>query len=193
MGPAGTGKTFLAVAAAVEAFNDRQVDKIILVRPVVEAGEKLGFLPGTLQEKVDPYLRPLYDALEEMLPAEVLKKLLADQTIEAAPLAFMRGRTLKRAFIILDEAQNTTAEEMKMFLTRIGEKSKVVVTGDTSQSDLPKFIKSGLNEAIRILKGIDEIAFTTFNESEIVRHRLVEKIVSAYEKDAHSISPVLIQ
>jgi len=183
LGPAGTGKTFLAVAAAVEAFTDKRVERIILVRPAVEAGEKLGFLPGTLQEKVDPYLRPLYDALYEMLPSDRVKKLLEDQTIEAAPLAFMRGRTLKNAFIILDEAQNTTPDQMKMFLTRIGEGSRTVVTGDLSQHDLPKNIKSGLADAVRLLSKIPEIGICEFTEAEVVRHRLVRKIVAAYDAD----------
>lgn len=183
LGPAGTGKTYLAIAAAIEALLDKRVSRIVLVRPAVEAGERLGFLPGTLQDKVDPYLRPLYDALFEMLPTERVKKLLEDQTIEAAPLAFMRGRTLKDSFVILDEAQNTTREQMKMFLTRKGERSRYVITGDLSQSDLPRTQKSGLAEAARILRPLPEVGFTEFSESEVVRDNLVRRIVEAYEND----------
>jgi phosphate starvation-inducible PhoH-like protein len=183
LGPAGTGKTFLAVAAAVEAILSKRVSRILLVRPAVEAGEKLGYLPGTLQEKIDPYLRPLYDALYEMLPADKVTKMLADQVIEVAPLAFMRGRTLKSSFVILDEAQNTTVEQIKMLLTRMGEGSKIVVTGDATQNDLPKHTKSGLTEAFRILKRVEGVGYTTFSEHEVVRHPMVQRIVRAWEED----------
>jgi len=181
-GPAGTGKTYLAVAMAVEALTHRRVKRIILTRPAVEAGERLGFLPGDLQAKIDPYLRPLYDALYDMLPADRVEKLLELGTIEVAPLAFMRGRTLNDAFIILDEAQNTTAEQMKMFLTRMGFNSKVVVTGDTTQTDLPGGVKSGLSTAESILQGIEGIAFITFSKADVVRHPLVAQIIRAYEQ-----------
>lgn len=182
LGPAGTGKTYLAVACAVAMLNEDQVRRIILVRPAVEAGERLGFLPGDLTQKVDPYLRPLYDALYEMFGAEKASKLLEKNIIEVAPLAFMRGRTLSDAFIILDEAQNTTAEQMKMFLTRIGFGSKAVVTGDLSQIDLPKGVKSGLKDAYHLLKGIDGISYTKFESKDVVRHPLVQRIVEAYEQ-----------
>lgn len=182
LGPAGTGKTYLAVACAVAMLNEDQVRRIILVRPAVEAGERLGFLPGDLTQKVDPYLRPLYDALYEMFGAEKALKLLEKNIIEVAPLAFMRGRTLSDAFIILDEAQNTTAEQMKMFLTRIGFGSKAVVTGDLSQIDLPKGVKSGLKDAYHLLKGIDGISYTKFESKDVVRHPLVQRIVEAYEQ-----------
>lgn len=182
LGPAGTGKTYLAVACAVAMLNEDQVRKIILVRPAVEAGERLGFLPGDLTQKVDPYLRPLYDALYEMFGAEKALKLIEKNIIEIAPLAFMRGRTLSDAFIILDEAQNTTVEQMKMFLTRIGFGSKAVVTGDLSQIDLPKGVKSGLKDAFHILKNIDGISYTQFESKDVVRHPLVQRIVEAYEK-----------
>ena len=181
-GPAGTGKTYLAVAMAVEALTHRRVKRIILTRPAVEAGERLGFLPGDLQAKIDPYLRPLYDALYDMLPADRVEKLLELGTIEVAPLAFMRGRTLNDAFIILDEAQNTTPEQMKMFLTRMGFNSKVVVTGDTTQTDLPGGVQSGLSTAVSILQGIDGIAFITFSKADVVRHPLVAQIIRAYEQ-----------
>jgi len=181
-GPAGTGKTYLAVAMAVEALTHRRVKRIILTRPAVEAGERLGFLPGDLQAKIDPYLRPLYDALYDMLPADRVEKLLELGTIEVAPLAFMRGRTLNDAFIILDEAQNTTAEQMKMFLTRMGFNSKVVVTGDTTQTDLPGGVRSGLSTAESILQGIEGIAFITFSKADVVRHPLVAQIIRAYEQ-----------
>ncbi len=181
LGPAGTGKTYLAVALAVSMMLEGKIDKIILSRPAVEAGENLGFLPGDLKEKVDPYLRPLYDALYEMLPAEQVDKKLAIGEIEIAPLAFMRGRTLANAFIILDEAQNTTPMQMKMFLTRLGENSRMVVNGDLSQVDLPKGVESGLREATGILKKVDGIGSVTFSASDVVRHGLVAKIVKAYE------------
>ncbi|MCC8363892.1 PhoH family protein [Lysobacter sp. A6] len=181
IGPAGTGKTFLAVAMAVEALNESRVQRLILVRPAVEAGEKLGFLPGDLTQKVDPYLRPLYDALYEMLGVEKVVKLLEKNVIEIAPLAYMRGRTLNDAFVILDEAQNTTIEQMKMFLTRIGFGSTAVVTGDMTQIDLPKHQKSGLRDAIEVLRGVDGIAFTFFQARDVVRHPLVARIVDAYD------------
>ncbi len=182
VGPAGTGKTFLAVAMAVDALRAKQVSRIILTRPAVEAGEKLGFLPGDLQNKIDPYLRPLNDALFEMLGPENYARQVERNAIEIAPLAYMRGRTLDDSFIILDEAQNTTPEQMKMFLTRLGNNSKVVVTGDPSQTDLPFGKKSGLGIAVKILKNIDDIAIHTFTERDVVRHRLVQKIILAYDK-----------
>jgi phosphate starvation-inducible protein PhoH and related proteins len=181
IGPAGTGKSYIAVAMAVAAFKAKKVKRIILTRPAVEAGEKLGFLPGDLQAKVDPYLRPLYDALFDMIDAERFESYLSSGSIEVAPLGFMRGRTLNDAFIILDEAQNTTPEQMKMFLTRMGFSSRVVVTGDITQVDLPRHQKSGLTEAQRILKNIDGIEFVYFNESDVVRHPLVGKIIRAYD------------
>jgi phosphate starvation-inducible protein PhoH and related proteins len=184
VGPAGTGKTFLAVAMAVEALNTARIQRIILVRPAVEAGEKLGFLPGDLSQKVDPYLRPLYDALYEMLGVEKVAKLLEKNVIEIAPLAYMRGRTLNDAFVILDEAQNTTIEQMKMFLTRLGFGSTAVVTGDLTQIDLPKHIKSGLRDAIDVLHEVDGVSFTFFEARDVVRHPLVAKIVRAYEKQS---------
>ncbi len=182
IGPAGTGKTYLAVAMAVQALTAKRVKRIILTRPAVEAGEKLGFLPGDLQAKIDPYLRPLYDALFDMLPPDKVDALLEQGTIEVAPLAFMRGRTLNDAFIILDEAQNTTGEQMKMFLTRMGFNSTVVVTGDRTQVDLPGTVQSGLRVAERILAGIDGIAFVSFSEADVVRHPLVASIIRAYEQ-----------
>jgi len=182
IGPAGTGKTFLAVAMAVEALNESKVQRLILVRPAVEAGEKLGFLPGDLTQKVDPYLRPLYDALYEMLGVEKVAKLLERNVIEIAPLAYMRGRTLNDAFVILDEAQNTTIEQMKMFLTRLGFGSTAVVTGDLTQIDLPKHVKSGLRDAIDVLREVDGVSFTFFEARDVVRHPLVARIVSAYER-----------
>ena len=184
VGPAGTGKTYLAVAMAVKAFKSKDVSRIILTRPAVEAGEKLGFLPGDLQNKVDPYLRPLYDGLFDLLGAETFQKLVEKQSIEVAPLAYMRGRTLDDAFIILDEAQNTTPEQRKMFLTRMGVGSKVVVTGDVTQVDLPEKTRSGLVDALHILKGIDGIAQVYLTEKDVVRHRLVQQIVKAYERAA---------
>ena len=183
VGPAGTGKTYLAVAIAVNAYKAKQVEKIILTRPAVEAGEKLGFLPGDLQEKVNPYLRPLYDALQEMLGVETYAKMMERGIIEIAPLAYMRGRTLSNAYVILDEAQNTTREQIKMFLTRLGENSKMVITGDLTQIDLPKGHVSGLKHAIRILKDIDDIGIMRLNERDVVRHPLVQKIVKAYETE----------
>lgn len=182
VGPAGTGKTYLAVAMAVSAFRAKQVNRIILTRPAVEAGEKLGFLPGDLQQKVDPYLRPLYDALFDMLGAESFQKYQERGNIEVAPLAYMRGRTLDDSFIILDEAQNTTPEQMKMFLTRLGFGSKIVVTGDITQIDLPDGKKSGLVEVIKILKNVDDIQTCKFSEKDVVRHQLVQDIIKAYDK-----------
>ena len=182
IGPAGTGKTYLAVAMAVTAFRSKEVNRIILTRPAVEAGEKLGFLPGDLQQKVDPYLRPLYDALFDMLGVESFQKYQERGNIEVAPLAYMRGRTLDDSFIILDEAQNTTPEQMKMFLTRLGFNSKIVVTGDVTQIDLPDGKRSGLIEATRVLRNLKDIAQIEFNEKDVVRHKLVQDIVKAYEK-----------
>lgn len=182
VGPAGTGKTYLAVAMAVKAFRAKEVSRIILTRPAVEAGEKLGFLPGDLQQKVDPYLRPLYDALFEMLGADNFQKYHEKGSIEVAPLAYMRGRTLDDSFIILDEAQNTTPEQMKMFLTRLGFHSKIVVTGDITQIDLPDGKRSGLKDAIRILKNVDDIKIVRFTEKDVVRHKLVQDIIRAYER-----------
>ena len=189
IGPAGTGKSFLAVAMAVQALFSKQVNRIILTRPAVEAGERLGFLPGDLQDKVDPYLRPLYDALFDLVDTERVTKMLEKRIIEIAPLAFMRGRTLNDAFIILDEAQNTTGEQMKMFLTRIGFGSKVVVTGDITQIDLPRGQRSGLKEAERVLKDIPEIEFVYFDKKDVVRHRLVQLIVEAYETNTNENPP----
>jgi phosphate starvation-inducible PhoH-like protein len=183
IGPAGTGKTYLAVAAAVDALTRKKVRRIILARPAVEAGESLGFLPGDMQAKVDPYLRPLYDALDEMMPAERIQKALETRVIEIAPLAFMRGRTLGDAFVILDEAQNATALQMKMFLTRLGVNSQIVITGDKTQIDLPKREESGLMQVERILPGIDGIAFHYFTDVDVVRHRLVRDIIKAYAAD----------
>lgn len=182
IGPAGTGKTYLAVAMAVNAFRAKEVNRIILTRPAVEAGEKLGFLPGDLQQKVDPYLRPLYDALFDMLGAENFQKYQERGSIEVAPLAYMRGRTLDDSFVILDEAQNTTPEQMKMFLTRLGFNSKMVITGDVTQIDLPDGKRSGLVEVIKILKNVEDIESITFNDKDVVRHRLVQDIVKAYAK-----------
>lgn len=182
VGPAGTGKTYLAVACAVRAFKAHEVTRIILTRPAVEAGEKLGFLPGDLQNKVDPYLRPLYDALFEMMGSETFQRNLERGNIEVAPLAYMRGRTLDDSFIILDEAQNTTPEQMKMFLTRLGFNSKMVITGDVTQIDLPDAKRSGLVEAVKVLKGIENISINRFSEKDVVRHKLVQDIVKAYEK-----------
>ncbi len=183
IGPAGTGKTYLAVAMAVKAFRNHEVNRIILARPAVEAGEKLGFLPGDMQNKVDPYLRPLYDALFDMMGPENFARNMEKGVIEVAPLAYMRGRTLDDAFIILDEAQNTTREQIKMFLTRLGTGSKMVITGDITQIDLPESKKSGLIDAMRILKGIDDISINRFTDKDVVRHKLVTEIIRAYERD----------
>ena len=185
VGPAGTGKTYLAVAAAVAAFRERSVNRIILTRPAVEAGERLGFLPGDLQNKVDPYLRPLYDALYDMLGAETFQKYQERGSIEVAPLAYMRGRTLDDSFIILDEAQNTTREQMKMFLTRLGFGSKIVITGDVTQIDLPDDKVSGLKDAVRVLDGVKDIAICRLTSADVVRHALVQEIINAYEKASH--------
>jgi phosphate starvation-inducible PhoH-like protein len=184
IGPAGTGKTYLAVAAAVDALARKRVKRIVLARPAVEAGESLGFLPGDMQAKVDPYLRPLYDALEDMMPGDRVQRALETRTIEIAPLAYMRGRTLADAFVILDEAQNATNAQMKMFLTRLGVNSKTVITGDKTQIDLPKREESGLVQIERILPGIEGVAFHYFNDADVVRHRLVREIIKAYAEDA---------
>jgi phosphate starvation-inducible PhoH-like protein len=182
VGPAGTGKTYLAVAMAISALVNKRVNRIVLARPAVEAGERLGFLPGTLQEKVDPYLRPLYDALYDMLEPEKVDRYLEKNIIEIAPIAFMRGRTLNDAFVILDEAQNTTSEQMKMFVTRLGFNSKAVITGDITQIDLPNASKSGLLEAIKVLANVEGISFQTFDEGDVVRHHLVQRIIRAYDE-----------
>jgi phosphate starvation-inducible PhoH-like protein len=182
IGPAGTGKTYLAVAMAISALLSKRVNRIILARPAVEAGERLGFLPGTLQEKIDPYLRPLYDALYDMLDPEKVDRYLEKNVIEIAPIAFMRGRTLNDSFVILDEAQNTTSEQMKMFVTRLGFNSKAVITGDITQIDLPNARRSGLLEAIEVLKGVQGLAFVNFDEGDVVRHHLVQRIIHAYEE-----------
>lgn len=182
VGPAGTGKTYLAVALAVYALKNKEIDKIILTRPAVEAGEKLGFLPGDLNEKVDPYLRPLFDALQEMMGQDAYLRHIERGSIEIAPLAYMRGRTLSNSFIILDEAQNTTREQMKMFLTRMGENSRIVVTGDVTQIDLPKNVKSGMVDAIEVLDGVEGIEIVKLSAKDVVRHELVTKIIQAYEK-----------
>jgi phosphate starvation-inducible protein PhoH and related proteins len=182
VGPGGTGKTYLAVAMAVSALLTKQVSRIILVRPAVEAGERLGFLPGTLQQKIDPYMRPLYDALYDMLDVDKLERFLEKGIVEVAPLAFMRGRTLNDSFVILDEAQNTTSEQMKMFLTRLGFNSKAVITGDITQIDLPAGRRSGLIEALEVVGGIEGIGFINFNERDVVRHNLVQRIIKAYEE-----------
>jgi phosphate starvation-inducible protein PhoH and related proteins len=189
VGPAGTGKTYLAVAVAVEMFEARQVKKIILSRPAVEAGERLGFLPGDMKEKIDPYLRPLYDALHDMMPAAKLERYMADGCIEVAPLAFMRGRTLSDAFIVLDEAQNTTNMQMKMFLTRLGEGSRMAINGDPSQIDLPTGVVSGMKEAIRVLRDVEDIGFSRFTVQDVVRHHLVAKIIGAYDRYRNSTPP----
>lgn len=181
VGPAGTGKTFLAVAAAVEMYRSSEVERLVFTRPAVEAGERLGFLPGDLLEKIDPYLRPIYDALRELMPGETVQKKMMSGDIEIAPLAFMRGRTLKNAFVVLDEAQNTTAMQMKMFLTRMGQGTRMVITGDPTQTDLPSGTTSGLKQAIEILKDIPEVAFIHFDKSDVVRHKLVGKIIHAYD------------
>ncbi|MEQ9040032.1 MAG: PhoH family protein [Silicimonas sp.] len=186
IGPAGTGKTYLAVAVGVNMFIGGHVDKIILSRPAVEAGERLGFLPGDMKDKVDPYMQPLYDALGDFLPGKQVAKLIEEKRIEIAPLAFMRGRTLSNAFVVLDEAQNATTMQMKMFLTRLGEGSRMVITGDRTQVDLPKGVPSGLRDAERLLKGIDKIAFNYFTSKDVVRHPLVAKIIEAYDADGPS-------
>ncbi len=184
LGPAGTGKTFISVAMAVRAMKNKEVKKIIITRPAVEAGENLGFLPGDLKEKIDPYLRPIYDALNDMIPFEKLQYYMEREVIEIAPLAYMRGRTLHNAFILLDEAQNTTPMQMKMFLTRMGPNSKMIVTGDTSQIDLPRNQRSGLKEAVRILGEVKGIGFVELSEKDVVRHKLVRDIIDAYQRDA---------
>lgn len=186
-GPAGTGKTYTSIALAVRALKEREVKKIILTRPAVEAGERLGFLPGDMKEKLDPYLQPLYDALHDMLPAKKLESWIDDGTVQIAPLAFMRGRTLENAFVILDEAQNATISQLKMFLTRMGVSSKFIMTGDTTQIDLPRKGESGLLQAIRILGGIEGISIIKFDERDIIRHKLVKRIVRAYEDEENSI------
>lgn len=189
LGPAGTGKTYVAIALAVRALKNREVRKIILSRPAVEAGEKLGFLPGDMKDKIDPYLQPLYDALEDMIPAIKLKEYMETKVIQIAPLAFMRGRTLNDAVIVLDEAQNTTTHQIKMFLTRLGMNGKMIVTGDTSQIDLPRSVQSGLVQALRVLEGVEGIGKVEFGKKDIVRHSLVQRIVEAYERhDAHVAS-----
>ncbi len=182
LGPAGTGKTYLAVAAGVSMFLEGKVERLIFCRPAVEAGERLGFLPGDMKEKVDPYLRPIYDAMQDMMPWDLIVSKMESGEIEIAPLAFMRGRTLSNAFVILDEAQNTTATQMKMFLTRMGESTRMVITGDLTQTDLPTGVKSGLRDAVEILERVDEIKFITFEKSDVVRHPLVGKIVHAYDQ-----------
>jgi phosphate starvation-inducible PhoH-like protein len=184
VGPAGTGKTYLAMAMAIASLNRHEISRVVLTRPAVEAGEKLGFLPGSMAEKVNPYLRPLYDALNDMMPFEKASRLMERGVIEVAPLAFMRGRTLNDAFVILDEAQNTTSEQMKMLLTRLGHDSKVVITGDMTQVDLPSAKQSGLIEAVTLLKGVEGIGFVTFTEKDVVRHPLVQSIIRAYEKQS---------
>lgn len=186
IGPAGTGKTYLAVAMAVSALNNKKVNRIVLARPAVEAGERLGFLPGTLQEKVDPYLRPLYDALYDLMDPEKVDRFLEKNVIEIAPIAFMRGRTLNDSFIILDEAQNTTSEQMKMFVTRLGFNSKAVITGDITQIDLPNARKSGLVEAAEILKSVEGVSFNYFTEEDVVRHHLVQRIIRAYDEKSRN-------
>ena len=184
IGPAGTGKTYLAVAVGVSMFLSGQVDKIILSRPAVEAGERLGFLPGDMKDKVDPYMQPLYDALGDFLPGKQLARLIEEKQIEIAPLAFMRGRTLSNAFVVLDEAQNATSMQMKMFLTRLGQGSRMVITGDRSQADLPRGVTSGLSDAERILKNVGGISFNYFIAKDVVRHHMVAKIIEAYDKEA---------
>jgi phosphate starvation-inducible PhoH-like protein len=181
LGPAGTGKTYLAVAKAVEKLMKGEVDRLILSRPAVEAGENLGFLPGDMREKIDPYLRPLYDAIDDMMPADQVTKRMESGEIEIAPLAFMRGRTLSNACVILDEAQNTTAVQMKMFLTRLGENAQMVITGDLSQVDLPRGVRSGLRDALEVLENVEGISFVQFSDKDVVRHRLVSRIVKAYD------------
>ena len=181
MGPAGTGKTYTAVALAVKALKEKQVKRIIMTRPAVEAGENLGFLPGDLKEKLDPYMQPLYDGLRDMIPAEKLETLIENGTIQIAPLAFMRGRTLDNAFVILDEAQNTTHAQMKMFLTRMGKSAKFIITGDPGQIDLPRRVTSGLKEALLVLKDVDGVGMVYLDDKDVIRHKLVKKIISAYK------------
>ena len=188
IGPAGTGKTYLAVAVAVSKFISGEVDRIIFSRPAVEAGEKLGYLPGDMKEKVDPYMQPLYDALNDFLPARQLARYIEEKRIEIAPLAFMRGRTLSHAFVVLDEAQNATSIQMKMFLTRLGEGSRMVITGDVSQIDLPRGVPSGLSEAEKLLKDIPDISFSYFTAKDVVRHKLVAAIIQAYDEKSHLIT-----
>jgi phosphate starvation-inducible PhoH-like protein len=188
IGPAGTGKTYLAVAVAVSKFISGEVDRIIFSRPAVEAGEKLGYLPGDMKEKVDPYMQPLYDALNDFLPARQLARYIEEKRIEIAPLAFMRGRTLSHAFVVLDEAQNATSMQMKMFLTRLGEGSRMVITGDVSQIDLPRGVPSGLSEAEKLLKDIPDISFSYFTAKDVVRHKLVAAIIQAYDEKSHLIT-----
>ncbi len=189
LGPAGTGKTYLAVAAAVSMFLEGRVDRIILSRPAVEAGERLGFLPGDMKEKIDPYMQPLYDALNDLLPAKQVQRYIEDKRIEIAPLAFMRGRTLANAFVVLDEAQNATEMQMKMFLTRMGEGSRMAITGDASQIDLPRGVRSGLVEATRVLRGVEGVGFVTFSAEDVVRHPLVARIIVAYDADRGAADP----
>ena len=188
IGPAGTGKTYLAVAVAVSKFISGEVDRIVLSRPAVEAGEKLGYLPGDMKDKVDPYMQPLYDALNDFLPARQLARYIEEKRIEIAPLAFMRGRTLSHAFVVLDEAQNATSMQMKMFLTRLGEGSRMVITGDVSQIDLPRGVPSGLSEAEKLLKDIPDISFSYFTATDVVRHKLVAAIIQAYDEKPHLIT-----
>lgn len=187
VGPAGSGKTYTSIALAVRALKNKEIRKIILSRPAVEAGEKLGFLPGDMKEKIDPYLQPLYDALEDMIPGQKLRDMMEQNTIQIAPLAFMRGRTLNDAVVILDEAQNTTHAQIKMFLTRMGNNTKMIITGDTTQIDLPHNVRSGLVEAMRILRNVPGIGFVETNKKDIVRHRLVTRIVEAYEKEEQQL------
>jgi phosphate starvation-inducible PhoH-like protein len=181
-GPAGTGKTYMSIALAVRSLKNKEIRKIILSRPAVEAGEKLGFLPGDMRDKIDPYLQPLYDALEDMIPAQKLREMMEQNVVQIAPLAFMRGRTLSDAVVILDEAQNTTSAQIKMFMTRMGTNTKMIITGDTSQVDLPRGVRSGLSEALEILDGVEGIGIIHMNKKDIVRHRLVTRIVEAYDK-----------
>lgn len=189
VGPAGSGKTYTSIALAVRALKNKEIRKIILSRPAVEAGEKLGFLPGDMKEKIDPYLQPLYDALEDMIPAQKLREMMEQNIIQIAPLAFMRGRTLNDAVVILDEAQNTTCAQIKMFLTRMGMNTKMIITGDMTQIDLPKGVKSGLRDACEVLKGVEGISFVEMNEKDIVRHRLVTRIVQAYKNHTPTLTP----
>ena len=189
-GPAGSGKTYMSIALAVRSLKNKEIRKIILSRPAVEAGEKLGFLPGDMRDKIDPYLQPLYDALEDMIPAQKLREMMEQNIVQIAPLAFMRGRTLNDAVVILDEAQNTTSAQIKMFLTRMGMNTKMIITGDTSQVDLPRGVRSGLSEALEILDGVSGIGFVHMNRKDIVRHRLVSRIVEAYDKRKGESGPL---